>query len=278
MRKVRNREKHDTKRGAAIFFAVLRITAALMCGFLLYTFVFTMCLNQINHGNVIGSIFCIGVILLVILYPKIRQRKPLRITAKIIAAAQIAFALYCGVISALISSEIISGAPQAEAVAAAAGGTPQTVIVLGCKTINDEPSVMLAMRLDKAIEYLNTHQYAVCVVSGGMGSDEAAPEAVTMRKYLLRNGIADGRIYVEPDSANTAENIRNSAAIIEAESLPADVVVVSECYHIFRGVRQARLAGLHAAGICPSSDPVIITLPSYWLREIFAVTRDLLFG
>ncbi len=276
MRKVRSTKKSDKKRGTAIFFAVLRIIAAIACAFLLYTFVFTMCLNQINHGNVIGSLFCVSVIVLVIIYPKVRSRKPLRTAARILAAAQIVFALYCGIISALISSEIVTG--EREAVAAAADSTPQTVIVLGCKTINDEPSVMLAMRLDKALEYLNAHPSAVCVVSGGMGSDEAAPEAATMRKYLLRHGISDVRIFTEPESTNTTENIRNSAALIASEHLPEDVVVVSECYHIFRGVRQAKLAGLHASGICPSSDPVIITLPSYWLREIFAVTRDLFFA
>lgn len=271
MRKVKEKKE---KRGTAIFFAVLRIIAALACGFLLYTFVFTMSLNQVNHGNVLGSIYCVGVILIVILYPALRKHRKLRTTARVIGSLQLAFAIFCGVISLFILSEMRTGENRAVAASTADGGTRQTVIVLGCKTIDGEPSPMLALRLDKAIEYLNAHPSAVCITSGGMGSDEIAPEAFTMRKYLIRNGIAESRIIIEPDSENTEQNIKNSAKLIAEQNLPRSVVIVSECYHIFRGVRQAKLAGLDAAGIYPDPASVIITMPSYWLREIFAVTRD----
>ena len=278
MRKVRSNEKSETKRGTAIFFAVLRIIAAAVCAFLLYTFVYTMSLRQINYGNIIGVLYCLSVIIAVIVYPFLRKNRRLRNFTRACGAVMLVFAIYCGIISCLIASEMIHGDERAAAVSASGEETPQTVIVLGCQVIDGEPSPMLALRLGKAEEYLRAHPSAVCVVTGGMGIDEEISEAECMYRYLIRAGIDADRIYKEDRSTDTTENLRFTTEIIEAEGLPQDVVVVSECYHIYRGVRQAKLNGLHAAGICPSSDPVIITLPSYWLREIFAVTRDLLFA
>ncbi len=256
-----------------ITFAVLRIIAATVCAFLLYTFLYTISLNQINHGNVLGSIYCGSVILLVILYPFFKKKKPLRTAAKVIGVLQLLFAVYCAVISVFIASEMLHG--EEKAVTVSSQGTPQTVIVLGCMVLDGEPSPMLALRIGRAEEYLSAHPGAVCVATGGQGEKEAMSEAECIRKYLVQYGIAPDRIYVEDTSTNTEENIRFAAQMIEENGLPKDVVVVSECYHIFRGVRQAQLNGLHASGIYPDPTPVIKTMPSYWLREIFAVTRDL---
>ena len=259
-----------------ITFAVLRIAAAAVCAFLLYTFIYTMSLKQINHGNVIGCMYCGSVLILVIAYPFLKKKKPLRIAAKVCGCVLTAFAVYCAVISCFIVSEMTHG--EDSALAVSSEGHPQTVIVLGCMVLDGEPSPMLALRIGKAEEYLSAHPDAVCIATGGKGSNEEISEAECIRKCLVRDGIDESRIYVEDKSVDTTENIRFSAEIIEAEGLPKDIVVVSECYHIFRGVRQARLNGLHAAGIYPDPAPVIKTMPSYWLREIFALSRDFFFA
>ena len=57
------------------------------------------------------------------------------------------------------------------------------------------------------------------------------------------------------------------------EKLPENVVIVSESYHVYRGMRNAQKQGLNAASLpAPTNTPW--ALPSYWLREIFAVSRD----
>ncbi len=263
-------------KAADIIWAAVRIAAAAVCAFLLYTFIYTISLRQINVGNIAGCAYCGAVILLVILYPAMKRKKALHRVGVICGAGLAAFAVYCAVISSLILSEMRHG--EDNAVAVSAQGTPQTVIVLGCMVLDGEPSPMLALRLQKAREYLEAHPDTVCIVTGGQGANESISEAAAMRRYLLDRGIEDSRIYTEDKSVNTAENIRFAAAVIEERGLPKDTVVVSECYHIYRGVRQARLTGLHASGIYPDPAPVLITMPSYWLREIFAVTRDLLFA
>jgi len=259
-----------------ITFAALRTAAAAVCAFLLYTFIYTMSLKQINHGNVIGCLYCGSVIILVIAYPFLKKKKPLRTAAVVCGWVMTAIAVYCAVVSGFIISEMTHGKDNALAVSSE--GHPQTVIVLGCMVLDGEPSPMLALRIGKAEEYLNAHPDAVCIAAGGKGSNEEISEAECIRKCLVRDGIDESRIYIEDKSVDTTENIRFSKEIIDAEGLPEDVVVVSECYHIFRGVRQARLNGLHAAGIYPDPAPVIKTMPSYWLREIFALTRDFFFA
>ncbi|MCR4780221.1 MAG: YdcF family protein, partial [Ruminiclostridium sp.] len=252
---------------------VLRAAVIVLCAGLLYTFIYTMSLGQVNYGNIAGCAYFGGVIVLIVVFPLVGKKKPLRIAATVCAWLAALVGVYFAVISTLIVSEIWHGEDNAEAVAAMNDGTPQTVIVLGCMVLDGEPSPMLAIRLQKAEEYLKSHPNAVCVVAGGKGSNEEISEAECMFRYLTRHGIDESRIFKEDRSVDTTENLRFSNEIIESEGLPKNVVVVSECYHIYRGVRQAKLNGLSAAGIYPDPDPVIITMPSYWVREIFAITR-----
>ncbi len=46
------------------------------------------------------------------------------------------------------------------------------------------PSLMLSKRLEAAYEYLNENKNAVCIVSGGKGSNEEISEAQCMYNYL----------------------------------------------------------------------------------------------
>ena len=133
---------------------------------------------------------------------------------------------------------------------------------------------MLAARLEKALEYEKEHKDIAVIVAGGQGTNETEPEAETMFRYLTSHGIESGKIYKEESSSNTEQNISYSAAIIRQEKLPESVVIISECYHVYRGIRNARKEGIEASALYSDPAPFIFTLPTYWLREIFALTRD----
>ena len=90
-----------------------------------------------------------------------------------------------------------------------------TVIVLGCKVNGKNPSLMLSKRLEAAYEYLNENKNAVCIVSGGKGSNEEISEAQCMYNYLTEKGIASDRIIMEDESTTTSENLEFSKKIIE---------------------------------------------------------------
>ena len=252
---------------------IFQIIVIILCNLLIVSFEFTMLRNIVNHGNVIGSIGCLIVITAIILYKKYNKNTKIRFVSRLVLIFAGIFAVYC----AIVSSFMISGMMNTPRTAFSSGtdGTyePETVIILGCKTINGNPSVMLAARLDKAAEYLAENPQAVCIVTGGKGSDEIEAEAVTMERYLITKGIDKTRIYKEDRATNTEENIKYSKEIIEKEKLPENVIIVSESYHVYRGMRNAQKLGLNAAAL-PAPTKTPWALPSYWLREIFAVSRD----
>jgi len=252
---------------------IFQIIVIIICNLLIVSFVFTMLRNIVNHGNVIGTIGCLIVIAAILLYRKYNKNKKIKLVSKLILIFAGIFAVYCVVVSSFMVSGMMN-TPQT-AFSSGTDGTyePETVIVLGCKTINGHPSLMLTARLDKAAEYLEENPQAVCIVTGGKGSDEIEAEAVTMERYLITKGIDSTRIYTEDKATNTEENIRYSAEIIKKEKLPENVVIVSESYHVYRGMRNAQKHGLNAASLpAPTNTPW--ALPSYWLREIFAISRD----
>ena len=146
-----------------------------------------------------------------------------------------------------------------------------TVIVLGCQLKGDKPSKMLRQRLDKAYEYLEQNPNAVAIMSGGQGPDEVMPEATAMYNYLVEKGVDPNRLYIEPDSHNTQQNMEYSAEIIKEKGLDKNVVVITQSFHQYRASVYASEAGLTAHALNCQTNPG--TLPTYWLRELFAVVK-----
>lgn len=152
-----------------------------------------------------------------------------------------------------------------------------TVVVLGGKVNPSGPSRSVKARLDCAVEYLNEHPEAPCIVTGGKSDDWTTLEAVVMTKYLKDKGIAGYRIYMEPAAENTYENILLSAELIEQYALPERMVIVSDGYHQYRAERLAQKLGIESSP-CSCRTP-FSQMGVYWAREILAVARSfLLYG
>ena len=159
----------------------------------------------------------------------------------------------------------------------AAAVVPQenaTAIVMGAQVQGRTPSLSLVRRLDKAVEYLQANPGAMCIVSGGQGEGEDISEALAMAIYLTERGIDPQRIYMEPESKNTQENIANSAEIIREQGLNENVAIVTDTFHQLRCSIQARANGLQPGAYACSSDWWL--LPCYWVREMFALAKTIL--
>lgn len=147
-----------------------------------------------------------------------------------------------------------------------------TLVVLGCRTYGDRPSVMLASRLDEAYEYLTEHPEAVCVVSGGQGADEPVSEGEFMYKYLVQKGIAPERIYRETESTSTRENLQFSKTIIEAEGLNPQIAIVTNEYHGYRASMIAKDLGLEHSAV--SAKTPWWLFPTYYIRELYGILYE----
>ncbi|MBR3901033.1 MAG: YdcF family protein [Ruminococcus sp.] len=150
-----------------------------------------------------------------------------------------------------------------------------TVVVLGCQINGETPSRMLKCRLDAAYDYLSENNDVKVIVSGGQGSDEVTSEADVMRKYLLKRGIEDSRIFMEDKSTSTEENLRFSKEIIDKEGLCGEITIVTDGFHQLRADILAKKQGIEARNISASTEKWL--LPTYWIREIYGVAYYLVF-
>ena len=157
-------------------------------------------------------------------------------------------------------------------------GEGTVFIVFGAKTERDgRPSVVLAARLDRAAEAMENTPGSVCIVSGGQGSNEIRPEADSMRDYLISRGIAADRIITEPDSHNTAENIRNSVKLIGNMDGVRRVVCVSTFTHVGRIRILAGREGLEAEYLASPFPKKELIFPNL-VREYLSYARTYLIG
>ena len=178
------------------------------------------------------------------------------------------------------------------------------VIVLGAKVNENNLSLSLTYRLDKAMEYISKYPDTVVILSGGKGKDEPEAEASAMEKYLRANSAISEltQIIQEDRSESTYENLLYSAEIIRgienAKAFRSDgaegarefqdeetdnsrtisnekairVTIITSDYHMLRTRMIAKRVGFDAVPI--AAETPIITYPSLFLREIIAVVKS----
>ncbi len=129
------------------------------------------------------------------------------------------------------------------------------ILILGCKFRRDGTlTPLLRGRVDRAVAFWKrqrelTGKEAVLMPSGGQGADEPIAEAEAMRRYLVAQGVPEGRIVLEDRSRNTFQNMQFSRGLIEKEAPGAKVVYATTNYHVFRSGVWANLAGLPSEGV-----------------------------
>lgn len=129
------------------------------------------------------------------------------------------------------------------------------LIVLGCAIRKDgTPTPLLRGRLDRALAFAKTQEAETgkapaFVLSGGQGADEVISEAACMARYLAEQGVPAERLLLEDRSTDTAENMKNSKALILARKPDAVVAFSTTNYHVFRSGLKARRVKLRALGM-----------------------------
>lgn len=181
----------------------------------------------------------------------------------------------------LLSGLTLSGVLVGKIVSAAANTPPAaeervTAVLLGCQVREDgQPSLMLYRRLQATKAYLDAHPNVKVILSGGQGDDEPITEAACMKTWLTEAGVDPARLLTEDAATSTYENLRFSAAIVEAQGLPGTLVIITNEFHQFRAAMLAKNLGYDCYAVNGPS-PVVL-LPTYVLREVFGIVYEALF-
>lgn len=145
-----------------------------------------------------------------------------------------------------------------------------SIIVLGA-AINSKAAQ------NRALEGLRLYEDGkseTIVASGGKIADSDISEAQYMKKVIDKNAKAPVKVILEDKSGNTRENIKNSK-----EKLPEakSVIIVSDAFHLARGVMLAKNAGFEdVSWSSPSQDYYPEKeLRYYYFREFFAMLNYL---
>lgn len=154
--------------------------------------------------------------------------------------------------------------------------TEHTVIILGCKVRNGEPSLMLKKRLDAGLAYLKQHENLSVIVCGGQGEDESISEAQCMTEYLTAHGIDADRIYQDAVSTSTLENLQNAENILQEQDWLKDVTIVTDGFHQYRASHIAKSIGLNPDAVSAKTSWYL--MPSYWVREWLGICYQFVFG
>jgi len=199
---------------------------------------------------------------------KPRRRRPLRRIALALAALVLAyFALTTTLVTASMGRD---ERPRSDA-----------IVVLGAAQYEGRPSPIYLARLEHALELYRAGVAPVMVFTGGRGVEgERWTEGAAGRRWAEQRGVPADKILVEQSSRNTYENLIGVAGLLRPRRL-RDVVLVSDPFHMFRAMAQAREVGLRPHPSPTRSSPIGASparLMSAVLREDIAVGAWILTG
>lgn len=142
---------------------------------------------------------------------------------------------------------VLSVKPHIEPMPAAAAESGQTydcIIVLGASVYADGTlSPILENRVDAAIELYNQGVAPVIVMSGD-GRASNYDEPTTMKEYAIGQGVPADAIYCDPGGYHTYDTMWRVHNVFGASS----ALVVTQEYHLYRAVYDARGVGMDAVG------------------------------
>lgn len=119
------------------------------------------------------------------------------------------------------------------------------ILVLGCGLRSDgKPSHMLQDRLDVAIAAYQMGLAPKLLMSGDHGSKHY-DEVNAMKDYAVSKGIPSEDIFMDHAGFSTYESMYRARDIFQCKR----IIIVTQSYHLYRAIHNARAFGMEAAGI-----------------------------
>lgn len=153
-----------------------------------------------------------------------------------------------------------------------AGSGYDCILVLGCGVHGTTPSHMLEDRLLQGIELFKNGASEKMLMSGDHGR-ENYDEVNVMKDFATERGIASEDVFMDHAGFSTYESMYRAKEIFKAEK----ILIVTQDYHLYRAIYDARALGLEAYGV--ASNPRSYAGQLYRdIREILARNKDFVYS
>lgn len=143
------------------------------------------------------------------------------------------------------------------------------IVVLGAGINWDgSPSAILKDRLDVAMD-LYRAGVAPKIIMSGDNSDSSYNEVMAMALYVEQEGVSPDDVFCDHAGVSTYDSmyrLRNVFAVNRC-------VIVTQEYHLYRALYDARSFGIEAYGV-PSDRATYANMDSYERREFLARVKD----
>lgn len=143
------------------------------------------------------------------------------------------------------------------------------ILVLGCGVRPDgQPSLMLRDRLDMGLALYEAGAAPKLLMSGDHGRAEY-DEVNAMKDYAMAADVPSEDVFMDHAGFSTYESMYRAKEVFCAKK----VVIVSQRYHLYRAIYDARALGLEAWGVA-AEDVAYLGQSVRDLREILARNKD----
>ncbi|WP_138417672.1 YdcF family protein [Aquibacillus sediminis] len=144
-------------------------------------------------------------------------------------------------------------------------------IVLGAAVWGDQPSPVLAERINHAIWLYENGYVNNIIFTGGKSKEDMYAEAEVARNYAITNKVDPEAIKIETKSTITEENLTHANKVANEENLKS-FTIVSDPLHMKRAMTMAQHTGLKAY-----SSPTQTSVYATWKSKIPFFVRELFF-
>ncbi len=194
----------------------------------------------------------------------------MKIIKKLIAFALCAV-LLCGIVVMGVDLYVVKTTEKYVLTPETAGDGYDCILVLGCGVWGNTPSHMLEDRLRQGIELYKNGASGKMLMSGDHGREEY-DEVNVMKDFAADRGVDTDDIFMDHAGFSTYESMYRAKEIFKAEK----VLIVTQDYHLYRAIYDARALGIDAYGI--ASNPREYAGQIYRdIREILARNKDFVY-
>jgi vancomycin permeability regulator SanA len=169
-----------------------------------------------------------------------------------------------------LSAYVVSSArPYVLTQEQAANMDADCILVLGAGVWSgDRPSAMLQDRLDDGLSLYEARAADKLLMSGDHGRKNY-DEVNVMKAYAVERGVPSSDVFMDHAGFSTYESMYRARDIFEAKR----VIIVTQGYHLYRAIYDARALGLEAYGVAVE-DRGYAGQRYYDAREILARAKD----